>query len=168
MEQSSRAVIETLCLANKGIDVKFIDSASIAVRYWPRYKCQYGCPSYGKNLCCPPYAPSPDETKRIIADYTLGLLVRFDRGVKVTPAMVAIEREIFLKNYYKIISFGACSCQLCKECSLSGCTMPALARPSMEACGIDVYATVGKNGFPLHVLTSQDDEINCYGLALIE
>ena len=163
------AAIEKLCLENKALEAAFIDPTSIVVGHWPRFKCQYGCPSYGKSLCCPPRAPSPDATKQIIADYTLALLVRFGGGVEeVTQSMVVIERAIFLKNYHKVISFGAGSCRLCKKCNLSACSKPALARPSMEACGIDVYATVGKNGLPLHVLASKDMEINCYGLALIE
>jgi predicted metal-binding protein len=46
--------------------------------------------------------------------------------------------------------------------------MPKLARPSMEACGIDVYATVHNNGFPVKVLTAKEEKANYYGLLLIE
>jgi predicted metal-binding protein len=168
MEQSEQDAIEKFCLEQNALEVRFIDPKSIVVGHWPRYKCQYGCPSYGRSLCCPPFAPSPDTTRRIIADYSLGILARFGRGVHVTQAMVEIERQIFLRNYYKAISFGAGSCRLCKECALSVCNMPKLARPSMEACGIDVYATVTNNGFPIHVLASKDGNMNCYGLVLVE
>ncbi len=168
MNQTDKRQIETLCKDHKAIDFKFIDPGSVVVGYWTRYKCQYGCGAYGKNLCCPPHSPTPDETKKILSDYTLGMLVHFGGDVKVTKAIAAIERKVFLMNYYKVISLGAGPCRLCKECSLSECKIPKLARPSMEACGIDVYATVHNNEFPLQVLTNKEQSENCYGLILIE
>jgi hypothetical protein len=38
----------------------------------------------------------------------------------------------------------------------------------MEACGIDVYATVRANGFPIEVVEDGACEQNYYGLVLIE
>lgn len=168
MNQFDKAEIEKLCLDNKALGSKFISPESIVISYWTRYKCQYGCGSYGTSLCCPPHTPTPNETKKIISDYNLGLLVHFAGDVRVTKTIATIEREIFLKNYYKVISFGAGPCKLCKECSLSECKVPKLARPSMEACGIDVYSTARNNGFPINVLKTKDEEENCYGLLLIE
>jgi predicted metal-binding protein len=168
MNPAVKKKIKNLCLAQKAKDAKFIESAQIVVGYWTRYKCQYGCGAYGKNLCCPPNAPTPGETKKILSEYSSALLVRFGNKVKVTPAIAALEREVFLMDYYKVVGFGAGPCRLCDECSLSECRFPEEARPSMEACGIDVYATVRKSGFPLHVLTSEDERQNRYGLLLIE
>lgn len=168
MKSSDRDKIEGLCNANKAIDSKFIDPLSVVIGHWTRYKCQYGCEAYGKSLCCPPNTPTPDETKKILSDYNVGLLVHFGGDVRVTKAIAKIEREVFLMNYYKVISFGAGPCRLCKECSLSECKVPKLARPSMEACGIDVYSTARNNGFPINVLTSKEEKENCYGLLLIE
>lgn len=169
MNEEDRSDIQAICRKKKAIDSKFIDPKSIVVGYWTRYKCQYGCQAYGKSLCCPPHSPTPDETKKIIADFNLGLLIRFGGDIKrVTKAIVRIEREIFLKNYHKVISFGAGFCYLCNGCSLSECKVPRIARPSMEACGIDVYITARNNGFPIKVLKSREEETNCYGLILIE
>jgi predicted metal-binding protein len=42
------------------------------------------------------------------------------------------------------------------------------ARPSMEACGIDVFKTARDNGFRIDVVRSHDDERNCYGVVLVE
>jgi len=168
MNENDKTDIQALCKENKAINSKFIDPKSIAIGHWTRFKCQYGCPGFNKSLCCPPNSPTPDETKKIVADYELGLLIHFGGDVRVTKTIVNIEREVFLKNYYKVISFGAGPCKLCKECSLSDCKFPKIARPSMEACGIDVYATARNNGFPINVLKSKDEEENCYGLLLIE
>jgi hypothetical protein len=38
----------------------------------------------------------------------------------------------------------------------------------MEACGIDVYETAHRAGFPLEVVTSYQDTTNYYSLLLVE
>lgn len=38
----------------------------------------------------------------------------------------------------------------------------------MEACGIDVYATVRANGYPIQVVRDRTATPNRYGLLLIE
>lgn len=168
MNKKDQVAIEKFCKKNKAIDSKFIDPKSIVFAHWTRYKCQYGCADYGKSLCCPPHSPTLDETKRIMSDYDTGLLVHFGGDVRVTKTIAKIEKHIFLKNYHKVISFGAGPCKMCKECSLSECKFPQIARPSMEACGMDVYATARNNGFSINVLRTKDEEENCYGLILIE
>ena len=40
--------------------------------------------------------------------------------------------------------------------------------PLQEACGIDVYATVRGNGYPIEVVKDYSDDANYYGLVLIE
>lgn len=42
------------------------------------------------------------------------------------------------------------------------------ARPSMEACGIDVFKTARDNGFPIEVVRTRDEEENIFGLVLVE
>jgi len=169
MNEEDKSEIQAICLKKKVIDSRFIDTKSIVIGYWTRYKCQYGCIAYGKSLCCPPNTPTPDETKKIIDDFKIGLLVRFGGDMKIAnKTIVQIEREIFLKNYYKVISFSAGFCYLCNACSLSECRNPKMARPSMEACGIDVYKTAIDNDFPINVLKSRDEKANYYGLILIE
>jgi hypothetical protein len=38
----------------------------------------------------------------------------------------------------------------------------------MEACGIDVYATVQANRYPIEVVKDSSDDANYYGLVLTE
>ncbi len=38
----------------------------------------------------------------------------------------------------------------------------------MESCGIDVYATARKNGFPIEVVRDERSDQNYYGLLLVE
>jgi predicted metal-binding protein len=49
-----------------------------------------------------------------------------------------------------------------------GCRHPEEARPAMEACGIDVFATVRKHGFTINVVKEVTDPQHYFGLVLFE
>ena len=40
-------------------------------------KCKLGCEKYGKTLACPPYAPSPEEFRKIVREYHYVLFMKF-------------------------------------------------------------------------------------------
>jgi predicted metal-binding protein len=48
------------------------------------------------------------------------------------------------------------------------CIHPRDARPSLEACGIDVYATARGNGFPIEVVKDRTCDQNYYGVILVD
>jgi predicted metal-binding protein len=82
---------------------------------------------------------------------------------------VKLEIEIFLDGYYKAWSLVSGPCRLCEECDLSTpCRHGLEARPSMEACGIDVFKTARDNGFPIEVLRTREEERDIFGLILVE
>lgn len=85
-----------------------------------------------------------------------------------TEAIVDLEIKIFLDGYYKAWSMGSGPCRLCKECDLTSCKNGLKARPSMEACGIDVFKTARDNGFLIEVIKGHGEERNVYGLILVE
>jgi predicted metal-binding protein len=157
-------------LAASAAHAKRIPAASVVTAAWVRLKCQYGCGGYGQCLTCPPNSPRPDETARMLAEYETAILVHFDGHVEVTPIMVELEREAFLDGFYKAFAMGAGPCGLCDDCNSAGggCRNPEKARPSMEACGIDVFRTARDNGFPIDVVRNQNCPQNCYGLLLLE
>ena len=147
---------------------KIISARSIVTAPWVRVKCQYGCPMYGARLTCPPYSPSPDETREIIAGFNKAILVEGEM-LKVTPLAAALEREVFLAGYYKALAFGDGPCVKCAECSLGkGCQFPFEARPSMEAAGIDVYQTLKNNGITIEVAQTPDSPHRHHGIVLVE
>jgi len=60
-------------------------------------------------------------------------------------------------------------CRLCKTCNVKGrCRFPEMARPSMESCGIDVYATARNSGIKLDVVTSEGATAKFINLVLID
>ena len=150
------------------VGAKVIPAESIVTAPWVRMKCQFGCGGYNSNLCCPPHSPRPEETREVIACYGRALLIHCKGNVRPTKLVVKLEREIFLSGFYKALGFGAGPCRLCKECNLKECIRSDDARPSMEACGIDVFATARANGFPIEVVKDYSCDENHYGVVLIE
>ena len=155
---------------------KIIDPESVVVSDWVRLKCQYGCGGYGQSLTCPPYSPTPDYTRRMLEEYSKGLLMQVTNissdskpNFSIERIVADLEREIFLDGYYKVFGMAAGPCELCKTCETKKpCKYPHEARPAMEACGIDVYTTARNNGFELNVVTSEDDPCSFLSLIVIE
>jgi predicted metal-binding protein len=151
-----------------------IDPHSVVTAEWVRMKCQYGCPGFGASLCCPPHTPPPDVTRKVIDSYQKAILLhrQLRKGEKSKPfseTIVNFEVKIFLDGYYKAWSMGSGPCHLCKECDpTTSCKHGFEARPSMEACGIDVFKTARDNGFTIEVVKTHDEERNIFGLILVE
>jgi predicted metal-binding protein len=150
------------------VEAKLIEAKSVVTAPWVRLKCQFGCGGYNAGLCCPPHTPTPQQTREVIDSYTRALLIHGRLDPDTTRMAYELEREIFLSGFYKASSFGAGPCRLCRPCNLEKCLHPREARPSMEACGIDVYATVRANGYHIQVVTDRCAERNSFGLILID
>ena len=149
-------------------EAKVIQPSTVVTADWVRLKCQFGCDGYDSSLCCPPQSPTPEQTRRTLDGYRAAILAHFGTNGQVTRSMAALEREAFLQGYHKALAFGAGPCNLCKSCPQEGCKHPDKARPSMEACGIDVFTTARSNGYPIEVVLDESSEQNYYGLLLIE
>ncbi|MCO7123800.1 DUF2284 domain-containing protein [Ihubacter massiliensis] len=155
-------------LSRLGMDeAKVIDARTVKTAAWTRYRCQYGCDCYGTNLCCPPYTPDYDRTQKMLDAFNKGILFTSRCG-DIKQAAVALSRELFLDGYYKTIAFGSGPCMLCSTCSLNRCRFPKKTIPSMEGCGIDVFATVRANGYEIDVVTEKGADGRYFGLVLFE
>ena len=160
-------------LAQRALDrgalgAKVIDPATVETAEWVRWKCQFGCGGYGTSLVCPPHTPTPSETRDMLDGYKKAVLFEAPLG-EVKKIAASVEREFFLDGHYKALGLGAGPCRLCEECAFDdGCRHPQEARPSMEACGIDVYATARRHGFTIDVVRSPEDPQHYYGLVLVE
>lgn len=149
-------------------DAQLIDAASIVTAAWVRLKCQFGCEGYDAGYCCPPHTPTHAQTQAVIDCYRRGILIHCTKPGQLTPIVTQLEREIFLTGFYKAFGFGAGPCSLCSDCPPEGCRHRDRARPSMEACGIDVYATAHANGLTVEVVKDRACPQHYYGLILID
>lgn len=145
-----------------------IEAQSVKTAPWTVYRCQYGCNRYGQSHCCPPKTPSWKETREMIDSFQYGILFRCHEMAPVTPLAVEAARELFLDGYYKTIAFGSGPCKKCKVCNPDHCNFPGKTVPAMEACGIDVFATVRANGLEIHTLRDPGEVQNHFGLVLVE
>jgi len=57
-------------------EAKVIPADQIVVEDRVRLRCMIGCPTYGKNLRCPPYTPSVDSFRNILNDYSVAMVIR--------------------------------------------------------------------------------------------
>lgn len=157
-----------LAVSLGAVDAKIIRADQVVVKSWVRWKCHFGCDSYGKSLMCPPYSPTPEETLALLKEYEYALLFRHKPS---TPKAFAIEleRRIFLEGYHAALCFTSGSCHLCEKCNLEEgyCLKPFEARPSMESCGISVFDTASNADFNMEVLKSKEQEYLLYALVLI-
>ena len=101
-------------LLNKAIEsgaekAKVIDTDTIVVEEWVRWKCKYGCPFYAKDAFHPPCAPDAESTGRVIKEYSKGILMNGPRGKALTEAVVKLEGEAYREGYYKAFALTALS-----------------------------------------------------------
>lgn len=158
----------------EGIQIEFINTDSIVIEPWTRLKCQFGCPNYKKTLTCPPYTPKAEEMVEMINSYKTAILFQIslanvgdDLG-----AISSLSREIEVQcsklGFYKSFGLGAGPCRICKKCNIEECIHPDLARPAMEACGINVHKTIENNGYDILAIDKENNSYFCYGLVLLE
>jgi predicted metal-binding protein len=159
----------------KGVDhAVVVETSRVVTAPWVRMKCQFGCSGFGTSLCCPPRTPTPDEMRKILDSYAFGILLHRqikngDKAVeRLSETAVDVERALFLDGYYKAWTLGSGPCGRCKTCNMEACLHADRARPSMEACGIDVYATARAYDLPIQVVRERTDLRNFYALVLAE
>ena len=147
---------------------KLISPSDVQTGHWVRWKCQFGCGGFGTSLVCPPHAPAPSQTRRMLDEYKRAVLFEAPPG-EAKKIAATLERELFLAGYYKAFGLGSGPCHLCESCAFDeGCRHPHQARPSMEACGIDVFATARKHGFTINVVSTRRDPQHYFGLVLVD
>jgi predicted metal-binding protein len=156
-------------------DALIVETSKVYTAPWVRMKCQFGCAGYGERFCCPPLSPTPEQTRAVLDSYSWALLLHryWRKGQKMAESLsdvaVDIERTIFLDGFYKAFSMGCGPCTRCKTCNASGtCAHPDQVRPSMEACGIDVFATAREHVLPIAVVRNHNEDRNLFSLVLIE
>ena len=160
-------------------NAKLIHPSGVVTAPWVRFKCLFGCP-HKDRYSCPPHTPTSEETRATLDSYERAILFHVEgpytkeRGrnmMAYLDALVNLEGELFKDGYYKAFVLLAGPCFLCKECGLKEnipCRFPAKTRPSMEACGIDVYQTARNNGLFITPLKEKSETQNLYCLMLVD
>jgi len=86
---------------------KIIDTSTVIVEKWVRWKCLYGCAFYNKDGFHPPFAPSIDETREVLSGYTKAILLNGAKGKALTDIAVRLEGEAYQMGFYKAFALTA-------------------------------------------------------------
>jgi len=175
--------IETLAKDLGFLEAHLAEASDIVTARWVRLKCRYGCAKYNTSWCCPPAAPNLQMTRDILSEYELAVLLinenhnkHFYRNstskrriqIKQWKSTIALERNLFLMGYYKAFGLPADTCALCKECAYpKQCKFPNEKRPTMEACGIDVFQTLKNLKLATGLVRKIEDCFYSYSLILL-
>jgi predicted metal-binding protein len=158
------------------LDAVVISPKQVFTATWVRLRCQYGCPAYGQCLTCPPHSPTPETTAKMLGEYHAAILLHGSVWKQMRQIAQALERQAFLAGYYKAFALLCGPCDHCKTCVVEqrkterpvACKHTDLARPAMEAAGIDVFATARAAGLPINVVRTEEDRPDYYTLVLVE
>ncbi|MBL7226129.1 MAG: DUF2284 domain-containing protein [Desulfobacteraceae bacterium] len=106
-------------------------------------KCRFGCNRWGRFWTCPPHLDiSPEMFMHAFSKYNKAILIRTTGPRMGQEVAVAIEKEAMV-TFGLRFSFAMALCVQCEECSYPDpCRFPHLARPSMDAYGVDVEKTL--------------------------
>ena len=158
-------------MGKPGVKVaRIVSPSDIVTAAWVRLKCQFGCGGYGRCLVCPPFTPTPEEMRGILSCFHRAILIHFGPRAAIKTVVANLEREIFLRGAWKVFGLGDSPCYLCRRCPVEKrqCRHPERARPSMEGCGIDVFSTAKRAGFPIKVVRTRRQSPDYYGLILVD
>ena len=165
---------------------RIVKTGEIPVEEAVVIKCRIPrCPGYGLCAHCPPNAPKPVELKEYLESYDWAIffvkdvpteLLLRDRGDKERRAafrgiydiVSQIESMAFYDGHYLAFGLGAGSCRAifcgpdkkCQALEGESCQFSLMARPSMEAVGINVYRMIASAGwdiYPIGSSTAPDD-----------
>jgi len=186
MLEEKIAALKEKAIENGVFTATLMPTKDIIVGDWVLQKCEFGCGKYGNCFTCPPFTPEPSETSETMGKYKRALLIEY-KGLhdvmqwkKIQEDMHKLERSAFLSGFPKALAYVCGGCKLCggpcpaegleepKKSDLKKCRKRMVARPSMEACGIDVYNTVRNAGLELNFVQDKESSFNSYCLLLLD
>jgi predicted metal-binding protein len=162
-------------------NAKIIRAEEIPVDERVTVKCQIPrCFGYGVSAHCPPHTMKAAELKELLKKYHWAVfftrevpakvIVRDKATIKervaayqeVFKIVSEIESMAFYDGHYLAFGFAAGSCrhtfcgqqENCQAMEGKRCRFSLLARPSMEAVGIDVYKMVAATGWDIYPIGS--------------
>jgi len=128
--------------------VKLIDTGQIVFDPRSFLKCRFGCNRWGRYWTCPPHLfLSQNDFMEAFQKYSKALIYTTPDPKSGQKVGLELEKEAMLKHGAHF-ALAMVLCVKCDECAYpEPCRFPHLARPSMDAYGIDIAKTVEPVGF---------------------
>lgn len=136
-------------------EAKIINTDTIVFDPRSFLKCRFGCNRWGRYWTCPPYMDiSKEAFQEAFEKYHKAIIIQTSDPKKGQEVTVAVEKEAML-TYNCMHAFALVLCVWCEECAHpEPCRYPHMARPSMDAYGVDI----GKTVEPLGLNVSFDEK----------
>ena len=136
------------------------------------------CEQYGKSANCPPHVMTPEDARQWIRPYKSALIFKVDVSPRVLFSEQGLEifKKVFLISarleklsveqghaFSKGLAAGSCKTVFCRDIPCDAlikdrkCRYPSLARPSMEALGINVFRLAEEVGWEIHTILRKSD-----------
>lgn len=169
-----REALEERALVLGASGACIIKAPSISVEERLAEMCRApGCRGYGKSANCPPHVMGAAEARGLIASFAFALFFKLD----VAPSVLmseerfrvfervfhlasALEAEALKSGCDRAMALAAGSCKpvFCREmpCAVlegRSCRYPSVARPSMEALGVNVFRLAREAGWAIYRIT---------------
>lgn len=168
------ALDSELLLANEALSIGFAEARPIGVEQlsvepWVQAKCRYGCANYGRKWSCPPHSMDAPQFRELLTSYGKGIVVVGQPPLReFQKRLLELEKRAFLAGMKKALAFSGGPCTWCESCAEDACSFPEKRRPSLEACGCDVFDLAAKCGIEIAPLRHKDDFVQYVGLLLVE
>ena len=122
------------------------------------------------SLCCPPASPNEKEMGALISD--IGMLCWFRalrRPICSMNSSWPLNGPFSWRGMPRRWLSGPALVRFVHTCPEDGrCRFPEKARPSLEACGVDVYRTAHNAGLPLSPVSHPQGYVKYVGLVLFD
>ena len=150
-------------------DAKILTTDQVVFDSRSYLKCRFGCNRWGRYWTCPPHLDiTPERFMDAFSQYKTAIIIKTtdpEVGQKVT---LEVEKEAMLAMGCSY-AFAMVLCVQCEECAYPDpCKFPHLARPSMDAYGIDIGKTVAPLGFEVELNTEGKLLPAWYSMVLID
>lgn len=150
-------------------NVKVIPVHEITLGHWVRLRCQFGCSYFNQRHTCPTFTPTSDEMADILMHYSRAMIIEAPRSADVHSMVLNLETRLREKGFFRAFGMGALPCDLCDVCTIeSQCKYPDRARPTLQACGIDVSQTLLNIGWDFAVKFQPCTEGHTIGMVLLD
>ena len=100
-DKSKLDFLKDLALELGAAEAKIIPADEIVVENRVVLKCRVGCKEFGKTLMCPPYAPSVDEFRKSLSEYSYALVFKLKSQAEVAKLLSKNENDPSLTEEMK-------------------------------------------------------------------
>ncbi len=146
MEANPEVLVEK-ALELGAVEAKLIDTSQVAFDPRSHLKCRFGCKRWGKYWTCPPNLHfSQEQFDEAFKEYDKAVVIKTTDAKLGQDVALGVEKESMMLGFG--YSMALALCVQCEECAFpEPCRFPHLARPSMDAYGVDFGKTLTPLGF---------------------